>query len=102
MLTARRRRPLARLNIFGRPLSPPRKPGRKPKYPFAGMKIGDSFLQPWERGEPNHVIQNRVVCAAIVHLGPGNFETHQEAGGCRVRRTDKRHKEQERIAQLLS
>jgi len=105
MPTVRRRSSPVRRNILARPPFPLRNPkrvGRKPKYQFAGMRVGDSFLQPWERNEPKHIVQGRLICAAIAHLGAGNYTTRSEEDGCRIWRTDKRKREEARRQALLA
>ena len=65
--------------------------GRAPKYPFAQMKVGDSFLAPVPEGEPAILVQKRVLRAANAfktrHQSRAVFTTRQTDEGIRCWRT---------------
>lgn len=52
--------------------------GRKPKYPFREMEIGDSFFV---RSDGRKNVQVNIVSAAHGALGPGAFATRSVVEG---------------------
>lgn len=60
--------------------------GRRHRYPFKEMKIGDSFHAPCDPGESNHRAQTRLTNAARSAYGAGGHVVTQvqPSGGVRV------------------
>jgi len=56
--------------------------GRRAKYPFAQMEVGDSFLVSWDDLPPSG--QACLSVRAGDAFGSGNFRTRKEADGIRV------------------
>lgn len=69
----------------GVPTAPPRpgRPkGRQPKYPFAKMAVGDSFVVATNLIETAVIIQRRLTASAAYHR-PKKFSTRHVNGGVR-------------------
>lgn len=72
----------------GVPLVPRRATdGRGPRYPWADLTVGDSFLSPTPEGCSLQRLQRRIsnLCAYQARTNPGRkFVTRQVEGGVRV------------------
>ena len=68
---------------------PPRL-ARQTKYPWVGMKPGESFIVRPNEGESLHALQNRVSSATryTIKRNLGKFATRQMDGGVRIWRIE--------------
>lgn len=69
---------------------PPIRPRKRRKYPWADMRVGDSFAVPLERGQTLSELQTAVSAAACTY-GSRNgtrYSTRQERTGVRVWRVE--------------